>query len=68
MARPSNRRNETAPFTVRLSPAERAALKQKAAQAGVRASDAARAAIEAWEPCAQRQSERRADAEFAGGE
>lgn len=50
MARPSNRRNETSPFTVRLSPAERAALQQKAVLAGVRPSDAARAAIEAWEP------------------
>jgi hypothetical protein len=68
MARPSNRRNETAPLTVRVSPAERAALRWKAEQAGMRVSDAARAAFEAWEPAERDVRPRRENAEFAGGE
>lgn len=50
MARPSNRRAETPPLTVRLSPSEREALRQKADRAGMRVSEGVRAALDAWEP------------------
>jgi mobilization protein NikA len=68
MARPSNRRNETAPLTVRVSPAERVALRLKAERAGMRVSEAARAAFDAWEPARQEARPRRENAEFVGGE
>lgn len=49
MTRRSHRRAETAPFTVRLSPAERAAVLEKAARAGVKASEYAREALAHYE-------------------
>jgi hypothetical protein len=48
--RPSKRRMELSPVMVRLSPDERAAFQAKADRAGLNRSDAARAAIEAWQP------------------
>ena len=71
MARPSNRRNETAPLTVRVSPAERAGFAAKAQTSGVRVSDALRAAMEAWEPLAlapRREIRIERDADFTEGE
>jgi hypothetical protein len=69
MARPSNGRNETPPLTVRVSPAERAALAAKAQAAGMRVSEALRAAMEAWEPVAlRRELTLERDPEFTGGE
>lgn len=68
MARPSNRRNETPPLTVRLSPAEREALRRKAARAGIKVSDGARAAFEAWDPAEWRRPEPAQDFDFLEGE
>jgi hypothetical protein len=53
MARPTRRRAEANPLTVRLSPAERDAFAAKAQEAGMKVSDAARAALEAWDPAAR---------------
>lgn len=50
MGRTNHRRSETAPFTVRLSPGERAVLDAKAARFGLKPSDFVRAAISAYVP------------------
>ncbi len=60
MGRTNNRRSETSATTVRLSPSERDALLEKAGKAGLRTKSAAiRAAVEAWAPQCNTQSEPR---------
>jgi len=47
---PNRRRNEIPPLAVRLSPAERAELEEKARAEGVKLADLIRAAIRAYQP------------------